>query len=205
MNQKLYACKTCGQMIAKKAKKCPFCGAKNHGSCMGRLVLCLIIAIILFAVLGNTAPSDSGNLPDELSSSSNDVSSDTSSNTVSVPASSNSTSSNLSPENSSTPSKEPPASSKPTLVNGMRPEFKKAMDDYEAFYDDYCAFMKKYYKNPSDLTMIIEYGKLMEQAKKMDTSFEKWDGDMNHAESQYYIQVSSRVAQKLNDLAYSMQ
>lgn len=28
------------------------------------------------------------------------------------------------------------------LVNGMRPEFKEAMDSYEAFYDEYCAFKK---------------------------------------------------------------
>ncbi len=30
------------------------------------------------------------------------------------------------------------------LVNGMRPKFKEAMDSYEAFYDEYCTFMKKY-------------------------------------------------------------
>ncbi len=30
------------------------------------------------------------------------------------------------------------------LVDGMRPEFKAAMDSYEEFYDDYCELMKKY-------------------------------------------------------------
>lgn len=40
------------------------------------------------------------------------------------------------------------------LVDGLRPEFKEAMDSYEAFYDEYCAFMKKYMKNPTDLKLL---------------------------------------------------
>lgn len=41
------------------------------------------------------------------------------------------------------------------LVDGMRPEFKEEMDNYEAFYDEYCDIMKKYVENPSDRNYLL--------------------------------------------------
>lgn len=86
------------------------------------------------------------------------------------------------------------------LVDGMRPDFKEAMDAYEAFYDEYCDFMVKYNNNPSDFTLILEYTQMLSRLAEMDSSFEAWDeSEMNDAELKYYLAVNNRVMQKLID------
>ncbi len=86
------------------------------------------------------------------------------------------------------------------LVDGMRPEFKEAMDSYEAFYDEYCAFLKKYMDDPSDLGLLAEYAEMMTKASEMDDKFEEWDEDeMNDAELKYYLEVQSRVMEQLTE------
>ena len=82
--------------------------------------------------------------------------------------------------------------------SAIRPEFKKAMDAYEEFYDEYCEFLEKYSKNPSDATLIGQYGKMMTKMTEVNAAFEKWnDADMTTAEAAYYLEVNSRVLQKL--------
>ena len=83
----------------------------------------------------------------------------------------------------------------------MRPEFKEAMDSYEAFYDEYCEFMKKYNANPTDTELISSYGDIMTEMVEMTGKFEAWEeNDLNTAELKYYIEVNNRVAQKLVDV-----
>lgn len=101
------------------------------------------------------------------------------------------------------PTQEPEDSnSSDTLVDGMRPEFKEAMDSYEAFYDGYCDFMKEYADNPTDISLLAEYADMMSKAADMSKKFDAWDEDeMNDAELKYYLEVSNRVAQKLLEVA----
>lgn len=88
------------------------------------------------------------------------------------------------------------------LVDGMRPEFKEAMDAYESFYDEYCEFMKKYNDDPTNLKLLADYGKLMTEMVNVNEAFEEWDdGEMNDAELNYYLEVNSRVLQKLASVA----
>lgn len=90
-----------------------------------------------------------------------------------------------------------------TLVDGMRPDFKEAMDSYEAFYDEYCDFMKKYNENSGDLTLIMEYGDMLTRSAEMSKEFEEWNSDdLNDEEMKYYFEVSNRVTQKLAEVAY---
>ena len=87
------------------------------------------------------------------------------------------------------------------LQNGMRPEFKEAMDNYEAFYDEYCAFMKKYNENPTDMGLLTEYLGMVERLGEMDEAFRVWDdGTLNNVELEYYLEVTNRVLQKMTDL-----
>lgn len=87
-------------------------------------------------------------------------------------------------------------------TSGIRPEFKETMDAYEAFYDEYCAFMEKYKQNPSDLSLLAEYATMVGKMADMNAAFEKWDQDeMTTEELKYYLEVSSRVAQKMVDAA----
>ncbi len=88
------------------------------------------------------------------------------------------------------------------LADGMRVEFKSAMDDYEAFYDEYCEFMNKYKANPTDLTLLGEYSDMLQRLEDMDEAFDEWENDdLNTAELKYYLEVNSRVLQKLADAA----
>jgi len=55
-SEKMKPCKTCGQMIAKKAKKCPHCGAKNKKPVYKRFwfwLLCIIVALFIYGKLSS--------------------------------------------------------------------------------------------------------------------------------------------------------
>lgn len=87
------------------------------------------------------------------------------------------------------------------LVDGMRPEFKEAMDAYEDFYVDYVAFMKKYKANPTDLSLLSDYADMMADAADMNEKFNAWDqGEMNSAELSYYMDVNARVLKMLAEV-----
>lgn len=44
----------------------------------------------------------------------------------------------------------------------------KFLKDYEAFVNSYVAFMKKYKANPTDMTLLANYSKMLEKAGKME-------------------------------------
>lgn len=96
-------------------------------------------------------------------------------------------------------------STKPTieLVDGMRPDFKKAMDSYEEFFDEYCGFMKKYIASGgTDLALLMDYASYMDQCTQMLEDFEAWgDEEMNDAELAYYIEAQKRINEKLLKVA----
>ena len=88
------------------------------------------------------------------------------------------------------------------LVDGMRKDFKDAMDSYEAFMDEYVSFMKKYSDNPSDVGLLADYTKYMSKYADMVEKFDKWESeDLNDAELAYYIDVQARVSKKLLEVA----
>ena len=88
------------------------------------------------------------------------------------------------------------------LADGMRPEFKDAMDSYEAFYDEYCDILKKYTENPSDMKLLADYTDMLAKAAEMAEKFDAWENnDLNSVELKYYLDVNNRVTQKLLDVA----
>ncbi|MCM1334515.1 MAG: hypothetical protein NC084_02075 [Bacteroides sp.] len=82
--------------------------------------------------------------------------------------------------------------------NGIRPEFKEAMDSYEAFFDEYCKIMTAYAENPSDLSLMLQYLEYLEKYSEMaDKLDEIGDDDLSEAELLYYTEVMSRINKKL--------
>lgn len=82
--------------------------------------------------------------------------------------------------------------------DGLRDDFKAAMDSYEATMNEYCEFMKQYEENPSDSTLLSSYASYMKKYSECTSAFEKWEStDLNDAETSYYIEVQTRVSQKL--------
>lgn len=87
------------------------------------------------------------------------------------------------------------------LVDGVRPEFKEAMDSYEAFYDEYCDIIKKYTANPTDMGLLASYTDMLTRAAEMTQKFETWENnEMNDAELKYYLDVNNHVTKKLLEL-----
>lgn len=88
-----------------------------------------------------------------------------------------------------------------TTSEGLRPDFKKAMDDYEAFYDEYCSYMKKYNTNPTDMNLLMGYASMLSKYNDMCSSFEKWESqDLNDVETRYYIEVQARCIEKMSSI-----
>lgn len=72
------------------------------------------------------------------------------------------------------------------------------MDSYEAFIDEYVAFLQKYNQNPTDLSLLNDYATYMSKYADLAAKFEAWESeDLNTAELAYYLEVQSRVSQKL--------
>lgn len=85
-------------------------------------------------------------------------------------------------------------------TTGIRPEFKEAMDSYEAFFDEYIEFMKNYDEN--DATMLLKSANILTQyAETMEKMEEKGSEEMNDAEAAYYLEVTTRINQKLLSVA----
>lgn len=56
--KKLVPCKTCGAEIAKSAKKCPHCGAKNKPSAFWLIAAALVAVMLLAGIGGADAPAE---------------------------------------------------------------------------------------------------------------------------------------------------
>lgn len=113
---------------------------------------------------------------------------------------------------SSTPNTSTSINNSPTTNNndnsttGLGKEFKQAMDSYEAFMDEYIAFMTKY--NASKGTspeLIKDYGEYMKKYIDWADDFKKWEGkELNKEEAKYYVDVQTRVTQKLMNASIDM-
>ena len=85
--------------------------------------------------------------------------------------------------------------------SGVSPDFKAAMDSYEAFFDEYVAFMKKY-KNSTDTTSLLKdysnymtkYSDTMQKMSSIDTN------SLSKEDYAYYIDVQARITKKLADV-----
>ena len=92
---------------------------------------------------------------------------------------------------------------KNTSSNGIRPKVKSALDSYEKYFDEYVAFMKKYKSsNGTDFSLISDYQKYLKSYSETMKKFEDMKADnLNDAETKYYIQVQTRINNKLLEVA----
>lgn len=85
-------------------------------------------------------------------------------------------------------------------IDGVRPEFKEALDSYEKFIDEYVAFLKKYKESTDVVSMMNDYTSYM--TKYLDTMTkikELNSGNLSKEETLYYLEVVNRINQKLAD------
>jgi len=83
------------------------------------------------------------------------------------------------------------------------PDFKAAMDSYEAFFDEYIAFMNTCTSNPTDIALLSQMSSYMEQFEDTMTKMNAIDSSkLNAAELAYYTQVTLRIEKKLLSASY---
>lgn len=203
---KISVCKNCGIPLPEKATVCPSCGAKNKKPIYKKWWFWLIIVLIVAGIISNRSNESvsSDNLPSSLVSSGAEK--DATSGDAPSANESNEPDVSATPEGEDDQSSSEPAPSvpeTPELIDGMRPEFKEAMDTYEAFFDEYIAFMKKYAESDgTDLTLLSDYADYMSKYAETMEAFEAWENkELNTAETAYYIEVQTRISQKLLQVA----
>ncbi len=87
---------------------------------------------------------------------------------------------------------------------GVSPDFKKAMDSYEAFFDEYVKFMKKYMNADSDdmLSMASDYADYMKKyTETMEAMNEINEDELSTADALYYAEVNARISAKLLEVS----
>ena len=104
-----------------------------------------------------------------------------------------------------TPTPTPAPTPEPTKApsaSGIDPDFKAAMDSYEKFFDDYVDFMKKYQKNPGDLSLLKDYAKFMSQYTDTMNKLNSIDqSELNDAELAYYMDTVNKINKKILEIA----
>ena len=89
-----------------------------------------------------------------------------------------------------------------TINDGIRPEFKEAMDSYEVFFDEYCEFMKNYKSSDNPASMLGDYTDYMAKyTDAMTKMSELDDGTLSKEEVAYYAEVTTRITKKLAEAA----
>ena len=204
MSKKLCPCKVCGQQIAKNAKICPHCGGKNKKK---HPLFVIILAIVIIALIVSISerdevPQQESYVPEvqiepvveeitEVEAEVEEVTREITEAEVEVAEATEEATEEVLEETAEIKAEQ-----------GIRSEFKEAMDSYEDFFAEYCSFMEKYQKNPTDVSLLADYAKFMAQyVETMEEMEALEDTDMNDEELKYYIEVTARINQMLVDVA----
>ena len=82
---------------------------------------------------------------------------------------------------------------KPAASDGVDPDFKAAMDEYE-----YVTFIKKYVEEGKPVSMLADYTKMMTQYSEFAAAMAEYESEeLSDADAAYLIQVNARVQAKL--------
>lgn len=86
--------------------------------------------------------------------------------------------------------------------NGIRPEFKKSMESYEAFFDEYIEFMNAFKQDSTSLSMLTKYAEFMTKYEKAMSEMDKIDeSELTDAEDKLFLETQLRINNKLAEAA----
>lgn len=90
-------------------------------------------------------------------------------------------------------------------ISIISPDFKKVMDDYEVFIDEYIEFMNKFNEADTNdmLNLMTEYNDYMEKYTEVMEGISNIDEDeLSTADALYYAAVNARVSKKLLEIRF---
>lgn len=86
------------------------------------------------------------------------------------------------------------------VSEGIRPEFQTAMDEYVEFFEEYCAFIKKYTESGNSLEMLADYTKYMSQyAETMQALDEAGNQELTKEEEKLLLDTQNTINKMLID------
>ena len=96
---------------------------------------------------------------------------------------------------------EPESETEPELIDGMRAEFKNAMDAYEKYVDKFAVFMRNYDNGGrGDISLLSDFVKFMSGIETEKTKFAAWqENGLNEAEAAYFADVAARTDEILTE------
>ena len=90
----------------------------------------------------------------------------------------------------------------PAETSGIRPEFQQAMDDYMAFFEEYCDFMIAMSNSENDLSLLGQYADFMARYTETMNSFEAIDeNELSDEELALYIDTTAQIQKMLLEVA----
>lgn len=98
--------------------------------------------------------------------------------------------------------KETSKSTKSTkATDGVSKDFKKLMDSYEKFFDEYIVFMKKYKDSNNSISIAKDYAEYLKKYTDTMKKIEDIDEDeLSDADMAYYLKVTTRINKKLSEI-----
>ena len=190
-------CKHCATEIPYKAKICPNCRKKQGGiGCFGAIVIAVVILGIIGAIgSGGTSTSNSS----KTTASANKETIGTETGKSNIPSDSfNQEEAEAKEETEEETEAKTETETEAKTEGSSSSDIRKAIDSYEAFFDEYIVFMEKYKRNPSDLQLLADYMKFVDQYEKTMNELDALnDADMSAADREYYLDAMNRINKKL--------
>ena len=98
------------------------------------------------------------------------------------------------------PVPEEPAQEAP--ADGIRPEFREAMESYEAFFDEYVSFMQSVNEGNTSTETLLKYYEYLAKYEDMMNKLDAIDeSELSYEEDLLYLDTLNRINQKLLEAA----
>jgi hypothetical protein len=75
--------------------------------------------------------------------------------------------------------------------------WEKALNEYEAFVDEYVVFMKKFSANPGDAALLGEYTSMLERAEKAADSIAEVEDNLSGADLEKFTNRYMKISEKI--------
>ena len=87
-------------------------------------------------------------------------------------------------------------------ADGVRPEFREAMESYETFFDEYISFMQSVNEGNTSTEMLLQYYEYLAKYEDMMNKLDAIDeSELSYEEDLLYLDTLNRINQKLLEAA----
>lgn len=91
-------------------------------------------------------------------------------------------------------------------TKGIRPEFKKSMDNFEACVNEVYDLINELMDNPTDIVLGLSVLEKVQTIEEMTEEFKAWgESDLSLEETVYYMEVATRIGKKTIEIQEKLQ